>query len=130
MYRTAGGAWRGLAKNATEGLATPTMILPATLVLVGGQVLPVILVLLAGTLSTAERVLVALALGAAYAPRLIAVRRFQQSLLGAILHPIGILILLAIPWYALTRSVLGQPATWKGRPAPSRTSRRPARWSS
>jgi hypothetical protein len=96
MYRSALELWHGLAKNATEGLATPTMILPATLVLVGGQVLPVILVLLAGTLSAADRVLVALALCAAYAPRLIAVRRFQQSLFGAILHPIGILILLAI----------------------------------
>jgi hypothetical protein len=129
MYRSASELWHGLAKNATEGLATPTMILPATLVLLGGQVLPMILVLLAGTLSAAERVLVALALGAAYVPRLIAVRRFQQSLLGAILHPVGILILLAIQWYALTLRRLGHPATWKGRPAPSRASRRGARGS-
>ena len=40
MYRTAGDVWRGLAKNATEGLASPGMIVPATAVLLGGQVLP------------------------------------------------------------------------------------------
>ena len=43
MYRTAGDVWRGLAKNATEGLASPGMILPATAILLGGQVLPLVL---------------------------------------------------------------------------------------
>ena len=30
MYRNAGEVWRGLAKNATEGLAAPGKIVPAT----------------------------------------------------------------------------------------------------
>ena len=40
MYRGASEVWRGLAKNATEGIATPGMIVPATVLLLGGQVLP------------------------------------------------------------------------------------------
>jgi hypothetical protein len=127
MYRSASDLWLGLAKNATEALAAPTMVVPVTMVLFGGQVLPLILVLLARTLSTAELVIAALALVAAYAPRLVAVRRFKQSFLGAILHPFGILILLAIQWYAFTRNALGYGAMWKGRSyrARSRAAGRP-----
>ena len=48
MYRTAGDVWRGLAKNATEGLASPGLILPATAILLGGQVLPFVLLAACG----------------------------------------------------------------------------------
>jgi hypothetical protein len=34
---------QGLAKNATEGLAQPALLVPATALLFGGQVLPVIM---------------------------------------------------------------------------------------
>ena len=40
MYHTNGDTWRGLAKNATEGLAAPSTILPMTALLLGGQVMP------------------------------------------------------------------------------------------
>ena len=43
MYRSAREVWHGLAKNATEGLAQPALLVPATALLVGGQVLPVVL---------------------------------------------------------------------------------------
>jgi hypothetical protein len=121
MYRSASDLWSGLAKNATEGLAAPTLIVPVTLILFGGQVLPWILVPLAPRLSAPERVMAALALVAAYVPRLVAVRRFRQSPLGAVLHPVGILILLAIQWYAFTRRALGYGAIWKGRADRART---------
>ena len=39
--------------------------------------------------------------------------------MGAILHPLGILILLAIQWFAFVRNALGRPSTWKGRPYPT-----------
>ena len=50
MYRTAGEVWKGLAKNAGEGLAAPRLILPMTVILLGGQVFPpvVLVVGLAG----------------------------------------------------------------------------------
>ncbi len=108
MYRGGRELWQGLAKNATEGLAAPGMIVPATLLLVGGQVLPVIL------LSPA-------ALALAYLPRLAGVLWFRQSLVGALLHPLGVLVVVAIQWYALARSLFGRPATWKGRRYPSFT---------
>ena len=52
---------------------------------------------------------------AAYYPRLVAVRRFRQPLIGALVHPVGVLALLVIQWYAFARAVLARPVTWKGR---------------
>ena len=46
-----------------------------------------------------------LATGAAFLPRLIAVARFRQSVLGALLHPVGICALVAIQWFAFLRSL-------------------------
>ncbi len=124
MYRTAGEVWSGLAKNAGEALAAPALIGPMTAVLLGGQVLPVILLLL-GFSSWPEpwpkwqTALALVATIAAYYPRVAAASRYRQSLLGAILHPLGILILLAIQWFAFLCNALGRPATWKGRRYPT-----------
>jgi hypothetical protein len=117
MYRGASEVWSGLSKNATEGLGAPQTIVPMTLLLLLGQVLPPLLVAvgLAGWISTAALWSAGVATGLAYLPRLIAVRRFQQPLDGALLHPVGILVLLIIQWQALLRLLRGQPASWKGR---------------
>ena len=64
----------------------------------------------------------ALGTAAAYLPRLIGIARFRQSLAGALLHPAGICVLVAIQWYAFFRSLRRRPAVWKGRaysPAPA-----------
>ena len=120
MYRSAAQAWHGLAKNATEGMAAPAAIVPWTLVLGLGQVAPV--ALLASAVfdpAMAYRWPVAVLAGSAFAlgwlVRLVAAMRFRQSLLGAALHPIGVLLLLAIQWYALGRRLFGRPPEWKGR---------------
>lgn len=123
MYRNARDLWFGLAKNAGEALAAPSMIVPMTLILFCGQVLPVILLAqfwASGpqSPSSGQWILTLLAVAAAYYPRLAAVKHFRQPLLGAILHPVGIMILLAIQWYAWTCRVLGRPSTWKGRSYP------------
>jgi hypothetical protein len=117
MYRSAREVWHGLAKNAMEGLAQPVLLIPATVLLLGGQVLPGILCGLAvfGKLSPWACGLAVLSLAAAYYPRLRAVRRFVQPWLGALLHPLSILIFLGLQWYAWARAVCGRPATWKGR---------------
>jgi glycosyltransferase involved in cell wall biosynthesis len=115
MYRTNGEVWRGLGKNATEGLAAPGTILPMSLLLFGGQVLPFLLL---AALSQMTSVGIAMAIGAialAWLPRLIAVVRFRQPLGSALLHPVGVLALLAIQWWALARQMVGKPAVWKGR---------------
>ena len=109
MYTSAGEVWRGLAKNATEGMASPARILPFSAMLLLGQVLPLPLFLLAPSPFTA------IALAASYAPRFIAAARFRQNLLGALLHPLGVMILLTLQWYALARKLGGRQATWKQR---------------
>jgi hypothetical protein len=57
----------------------------------------------------------ALAVVASYLPRLLAVRRFQQPLRSALLHPLGITVLLVIQWYALGKQVLRSPIAWRNR---------------
>jgi hypothetical protein len=115
MYRSAGDVWRGLTKNATEGLASPAMILPATAILLGGQVLPIGLVAALVWLRPPVESFALVAAVASYYPRFSGASRFHQSWLGASLHPAAILIFLAIQWYALFSSARRQPARWKGR---------------
>jgi hypothetical protein len=115
MYRTNGDTWRGLGKNATEGLAAPGTIGPMTLLLLGGQVMPLVLLAAAllGSAPAAAGATVAVAL--AFLPRLIGVLRFRQPIGSALLHPLGVLALLLIQWQALVRHCLGRPMEWKGR---------------
>ncbi len=117
MYRGAGEVWRGLAKNATEGIAAPAAIVPFTLLLTAGQVAPPALLLLGLLGILPADVLLPAAVGslAAWLPRLAAVRRFRQPLDGALLHPAAILVFLTLQWIALGRKLLGRPAGWKGR---------------
>ena len=118
MFSTGGDVWRGLARNAHEALGSPRLIVPATIVLFCGQVLP--LIALASICRSAAPSRLALAFAfvgtcAAFLPRLVAVRRFRQSLEGALLHPFGICALLGIQWFAFFRSLLRRPAVWKDR---------------
>jgi hypothetical protein len=116
MYRSAGEVWFGLAKNATEGLARPLLIGPATLLLLGGQVLPMLLLGVAGV--TQDAVAVGPALLATvllYYPRAVGISRFRQSVAGALMHPLGVTLLVMLQWFGLLRTTLGRPATWKGR---------------
>lgn len=117
MYTNARQVWNGLAKNATEGMASPTAIVPATFFLAFGQVVPFLLLRLAvrQQLSRAETAVTILAVIAAWLPRVLALRRFRQPFLSALLHPLGIFGLLAIQWYALLRTAAGARVTWKSR---------------
>jgi hypothetical protein len=115
MYRTNCEVWRGLGKNATEGLAAPGTILPMSLFLFGGQVLPFLLLAALLQMTSGGVAMTVAAVVLAFLPRLIAVVRFRQPLGGALLHPIGVLALLAIQWFALARQLAGKPAVWKGR---------------
>ena len=118
MYQTNGETWRGLGKNATEGLAAPGAILPMTVLLLGGQVLPFGLACLAPWLTERVLTLSLIAVALAYGPRLLAVWKFQQPLGAALLHPVGVLALLVIQWLALIRHFAGKPSVWKGRNYP------------
>lgn len=117
MYHDAAEVWRGLAKNATEGVAAPAKIVPITALLLVGQVLPFVLLGLALVGLAPPAVLWSAVPGAlaAWMPRWLAVRRFGQPVGGAALHPLAILAFLSLQWYALGRQLLGRPAGWKGR---------------
>ena len=110
----------GLSKNATEGMGSPTTILPFTILLGGGQVLPVVLV--AAGLATGWRgwpawaaVTATLAAILALGTRAAQDRRFGAGRLGWIGHPLGVFVLLVIQWVALARKGLGLSTTWRGR---------------
>lgn len=120
MYTRSLDVWKGLAKNATEGIGSPTTIMPFTLLLAGGQVLPFILVGFGLASSWHGWPTWAIAAGAAsvmlaYLPRLAAVGRFGQGLSSALAHPLGIVVFLAIQWFALIRRTLGFQTAWRGR---------------
>jgi hypothetical protein len=118
MYRGAGELWEGFAKNADEGMASPASILPWTVLLIGGQIFPAILLIVAILGGAAPPVVTLAALGALLpiAARLVYSVRFRQSLTGALLHPLGILLVVAIQWYSLLLRISGHAPTWKGRP--------------
>lgn len=117
MYSGLGEVWSGFSKNATEGMATPKALPLWTVLLFGGQVLPFLLLAAAVPLGWDSPValLSGIAAGAALAFRLAMAWRFRQSVPAALLHPLGILLVLAIQWTALVRSRRGRPATWRGR---------------
>jgi predicted NBD/HSP70 family sugar kinase len=118
MYRNARQVWQGLAKNATEGLAAPVRILPISLLLFLGQIVPFMLAAwlwLVGGSSVAETVYVLVAITGAWLPRFMAAYRFRQNWRGACLHPLGVGVLLAVQWYALTRKITGGSVRWKER---------------
>jgi glycosyltransferase involved in cell wall biosynthesis len=118
MFLTDAEVWRGLGRNAGEGLGSARLIGPTTVLLFGGQVLPVIL-LAAFCLGLRASPLAFLfsitGVVAAYLPRLLGLARFRQSLIGALLHPVGICALLAIQWLAFFRSLRKRPSVWRGR---------------
>ncbi len=140
MYDSATKVWQGLAKNATEGIATAGKIVPLSIVLLLGQVLPALLAALflcrwilalffVGTDVHAGpghpvwplMASIGILLLASYLPRLLAVRRFRQPLSSALLHPVGILLLLGVQWYALGRKLFGKPVGWRQRTYSSET---------
>jgi hypothetical protein len=115
MYHTNAETWRGLGKNATEGLGSPGTILPMTVLLIGGQVIPFVLLALAALLTPAGILFAGTASVISLAPRLVSVWLFRQPLGAALLHPLGVLALLGIQWLALLRHFAGKPSEWKGR---------------
>ncbi len=117
MYTNAREVWQGLAKNATEGIAAPVRILPISLLLVLGQVLPFGLVIWVMTHRVSDFVMACVisAVCGACLPRLLAIRRFRQNWRSAALHPFGILMLLAVQWYAFGRKLMGGAVSWKDR---------------
>jgi glycosyltransferase involved in cell wall biosynthesis len=121
MYASAGAVIRGVLKNAVEGLANPRLIMPFTILLLGGSVLPV--VTLVWSLLWHDHVATAVSLAGVitgHAPRAIAAVRFRHSLLGVICHSPATLLFVALQWIALLNHMLGRQVAWRGRTEESR----------
>lgn len=115
MYGSTSETWQGFLKNADQGMGHPRSIVPLSALLLGGQVFPILLLPFWGWLSLTAQVATAVALVATFAARIAAAHRFHQSYLSAVLHPLGITVLVTIQWVALVRRLAGLPAVWKGR---------------
>ncbi|MDE1160490.1 MAG: glycosyltransferase family A protein [Acidobacteriaceae bacterium] len=59
--------------------------------------------------------LLCIAIAAAALPRLIAAYRFKQPWWSALLHPLGVTLLLLLQWTAWLRAKFGSQALWRGR---------------
>lgn len=116
MYTSLATVWAGFGKSAGEGLATP-LAFPVWAVLIGfGHVLPWVTLPLAlwFSASTAAALSTA-AVAANVLLRLLLRRRFEQSRLSTVLHPVGALLTLALNAWALGRHLRGRPSAWRGR---------------
>jgi hypothetical protein len=120
MYTSAKGVWLGLAKNAREGMAATGQIGFWTVALFFGQVLPLpLLVVALFVYDTAIDLCVPFfAMWLARWPRASAQRRFRPAPVWWFLHPVAVLLLLAVQWYAVLRALTGRPVGWKGRANP------------
>ncbi len=117
MYRGWSETWRGLLKNAHEGIANGRLIGPATALMVMGYLAPTVLAMQQIFRPESPRT-VAVALAAAavsYIPRIVTAARFDRSWLAAGLYPLSILLFVTLQWVAFGRNLWGSPSTWRGR---------------
>lgn len=116
MYRSGGEVFQGLLKNATEGIANPRLILPFSVLLLGGSVLPFFLLPLAVAFGSWVSILVSiLAVLLAWLPRFQCAFKFNQPLLGAWLHPLAVLVFVVLQWRAMVQQWRGRQVAWRGR---------------
>jgi hypothetical protein len=120
MYATSRDVWRGLSKNATEGIGAPATIIPFTILLGGGSVVPAVVAGIGITTGfegwpTGGPAVALAAVAVSYLPRIVDAIRFRQSVSSALVHPIGVAVFLVIQWVALLRKMLGLKTTWRGR---------------
>jgi hypothetical protein len=125
MYDSWGRVWRGFVKNAYEGLGSVPLLAFITVMHLLGHVLPMLIVVWAVIAPAANKPsrltvgLAALAVVIALAQRVMLALRFRQSMVGAFLHPVGVLLMTMIQWQSFVAHVLGV-RSWRGRPAPNK----------
>ncbi len=116
MYSTAAEVIRGVLKNATEGIANPKLIVPFSILLIGGAIVPWVSLTLAmihgHTLATA---LSLMALLLSHLPRVMAARQFRQPWQSVAFHTPAIGLFVALQWIALINHLRGRPIRWRGR---------------
>lgn len=116
MYTDAGQVIRGVLKNASEGIANPRLIVPFTVILVGGTVLPwVTLGWAIGSENVLAGIVSAIAVVVGHFPRAVAAARFRQPVAGVIFHAPATALFIALQWVALFNAMTGKQIAWRGR---------------
>jgi hypothetical protein len=116
MYRSAAEVFRGLLKNASEGIASPRLIVPFSTILLGGSLVP--WVALGAAATTGETIAAAVAFCAilvAHVPRALAAIQFRQSWQGVVFHTPAVILFVLIQWIAFVNRLLGRQVAWRGR---------------
>ena len=117
------GRRRRVMKNAVEGIANPKLILPFSVLLLGGSVLPVVtLVWSIIDLQPLAIVLSVIGLTLGHLPRAVAAVRFRQPILGVLCHSLATVIFVSLQWIALLYHLLGRQIAWRGRTESRETS--------
>lgn len=106
MYTGFAQSWRGFIKNAREGMATPVGLPIWTVMLAGAFLWPIALLPDGWAF---------LALGIGLALRAAVTLRVREPWWTIPLHPLAVLVALAIQWTALVRGLMGKREGWKGR---------------
>jgi len=116
MYTSSRDVWTGFSKNATEGMAKPVALPVWTLLLAGGWLLPAGILLAAtfGDDVAATPLLLGLVLLQLIA-RLAQAFKCREPILAVLLHPLGVVLTLAIQWTALLAAYRGRSVEWRGR---------------
>ncbi len=116
MYSSAPEVVRGLLKNAYEGIGNPKLIVPFSIILLGGTILPIGTAAVAFALDGSVAFWASsLAMLVSHMPRGIAAKQFRQSWLGVLFHIPAIVVFIAIQWQALASHVVGRKSKWRGR---------------
>jgi hypothetical protein len=136
MYAGLGQVWRGFGKNAFEGLGSVGLLAFITLVHALAHVLPWLVLGSAGLTWAASQLIApppdflpappgpfSLALAGAcllahLVQRTLLAKRFNQSPLSVVLHPLGVAFMTLIQWHSLRLHLTGRRA-WKGRLQPA-----------
>ncbi|MCG8651977.1 MAG: glycosyltransferase family 2 protein [Pirellulales bacterium] len=116
MYVGASEVIRGVLKNAVEGIAAPKLIVPFSVLLLGGSVLPSITLIWALVIGNMPAIaLSAIGVLLGHLPRAVAASKLNQAWTGVVLHSPSVLIFVALQWVALANHLLGRQIAWRGR---------------
>ncbi|MEM1422610.1 MAG: hypothetical protein AAGH64_01265, partial [Planctomycetota bacterium] len=116
MYEGLTQTWRGFAKNAYEGLGSIPLLVFVTVMHVVGHLLPwsVLALAIAGVADPISTGPAVVAIGLAFAQRLMLADRFGHAHASVMLHPLGVLMMTLIQWHSLVLHTTGA-RSWRGR---------------
>ena len=118
MYEGFTQTWNGFTKNAYEGLGSVGLLVFVTVMHVVGHLLPwtVLVLAIAGIADPIAAGPAVIAIGLAFAQRLMLADRFNHPHASVMLHPVGVLMMTLIQWHSLILHTTGK-RSWRGRTA-------------